>query len=378
MNYLKLYYSLVNSRKDLDRDGYTELHHIVPRSVFGLNILTESHLTHVDDPKNIVELTGREHFVAHWLLYRAFPNVKQFAGAFHAMAAMSNDHQFRYTPSSRAIEEARMAYADSMKLPVAQYTLQGEFVQVFETTEDAAIAVNSNVSNISAACTNDNYVNNVKGFLWRRFDKVPGKNIQPYINQNDESSLPVHEYNLMGKYLRSFSSVREASREGVPRSGLKKMYRDKPMHAKDKWYIISDKTPEPHIDVKKSATQRRRVHQIDPTSGKIIRTWNSTREPQRELGISGVSSVCKGKRKTMGGFIWKYAEEDYNLDLDEHKRKLSRAYSIAVYKDGKVIGEFDSLRQAEKETGIKRYFLAKILKSDKILDGVYVERISQE
>lgn len=365
---------MVNSRKNLKRDSYTELHHIVPRSVYGKNILSEEGLSHVNDPKNIVELTGREHFVAHWLLYRAFPNVMQFAGAFHAMASMSNSHHHRYTPSSRAIEEARKAYADSLKLPVAQYSLEGQLIQIFDTTEDAAIEVNSNVSNISAACNEENQVNNIKGFLWRRFEKNPSEKIKPYINQNDESSLMVHEYDLSGKFIQSFSSIREASRNDIPRSGLKSKYRNKPIHSKNNWYVISDEMPKPKIEVKKQNTQRRRVHQIDPKTGVIVKTWNSTREPQKVLGISNVSSVCNGKRKSMGGFIWKYAEEEYELNIAEHKRKLPRAYSIIIYKNEKIIGEFESLRKAESSTGIKRALLSKILKTKKPEKGIYVEK----
>ena len=118
--------------------------------------------------------------------------------------------------------------------------------------------------------------------------------------------------------------------------------------------------PKPKIEVKKQNTQRRRVHQIDPKTGVIVKTWNSTREPQKVLGISNVSSVCNGKRKSMGGFIWKYAEEEYELNIAEHKRKLPRAYSIIIYKNEKIIGEFESLRKAESSTGIKRALLSKI------------------
>ena len=76
----------------------------------------------------------------------------------------------------------------------------------------------------------------------------------------------------------------------------------------------------------------------------------------------------------MGGFIWKYAEEEYELNIAEHKRKLPRAYSIIIYKNEKIIGEFESLRKAESSTGIKRALLSKILKTKKPEKGIYVEK----
>lgn len=41
---------------------------------------------------------------------------------------------------------------------------------------------------------------------------------------------------------------------------------------------------------------------------KYIKTWNSIAEIERELKIKGthISRVCRGKRKTTGGYKWKY------------------------------------------------------------------------
>lgn len=45
--------------------------------------------------------------------------------------------------------------------------------------------------------------------------------------------------------------------------------------------------------------------------GNIVKIWNCSYDIQRELGInhSNICLCCKGKRKTAGGFVWKYAEE---------------------------------------------------------------------
>jgi len=365
----------VYSRQGLHRDAYLERHHIIPKGIFGSGILDESHLEHYDDSVNLVLLTGREHFVAHWLLHRAFPKNKNLAAAFHAMATMSNKYHFRYTPSSRAVEEARKVYADLQKLPVAMYSLQGELLKIFKTTNDAAIHVDNNVHNIAAACNIENNVNSIKGYQWRRFDKVALKKIEPYINKNDDSSLKVHEYDLLGSYIKTHDSIREAGRNNIDRSALKTKKRGNPIFVNDKWILITTKIPPQKITVKKTATQRRLVHQIDPDTGEIINTWNSTREVQRELGISNVSSVCNGKRKTMGGFIWKYSENDYELNLDNHKPKLPRATEISVYLHGQLLGTFPSIRKAELATNIKRLILSRILKLNITENGIKVIQV---
>lgn len=55
--YKKWYASITENAKDRVITGYTERHHIVPRSLGG-----------ADDKQNLVDLTAREHFICHWLL----------------------------------------------------------------------------------------------------------------------------------------------------------------------------------------------------------------------------------------------------------------------------------------------------------------------
>lgn len=42
--------------------------------------------------------------------------------------------------------------------------------------------------------------------------------------------------------------------------------------------------------------------------GELIKKWNSAMDVQRELGIkqTNISNCCKGKLKSVGGYIWRY------------------------------------------------------------------------
>jgi hypothetical protein len=53
------YYSIISNRQNNPSDGYTEKHHIIPKSLGGSN-----------KKENLVNLTAREHFVCHRLLMR--------------------------------------------------------------------------------------------------------------------------------------------------------------------------------------------------------------------------------------------------------------------------------------------------------------------
>jgi hypothetical protein len=43
--------------------------------------------------------------------------------------------------------------------------------------------------------------------------------------------------------------------------------------------------------------------------GTFIKEWQNAHSAERALNISGIGEVCKGKKKSAGGFLWKYKEE---------------------------------------------------------------------
>lgn len=63
MNYRIHYDRLITRARNRVLDGYRERHHVLPRCIGGS-----------DQPENIVELTPEEHFVAHQLLVKLYPN----------------------------------------------------------------------------------------------------------------------------------------------------------------------------------------------------------------------------------------------------------------------------------------------------------------
>ena len=53
--------------------------------------------------------------------------------------------------------------------------------------------------------------------------------------------------------------------------------------------------------------------------GELIKVWSSTKEAgcQLDLIYTNISTVALGKRKTCGGFVWKYVEDDNQLNMLE-------------------------------------------------------------
>ena len=102
MNYQLHYESLIaKAQSRTEVHEYVERHHIVPRCLGGSNAKS-----------NIVELTGREHFVAHMLLARIHGK-----GLWQAAAMMKNKSSVQpgRVTTSRLYETARKSWADHLR-----------------------------------------------------------------------------------------------------------------------------------------------------------------------------------------------------------------------------------------------------------------------
>lgn len=82
-------------------EGYVEKHHIIPQCLGGSN-----------DASNLIALSPRAHYIAHWILYKAYPENSSLAHAF-AMMMVNNPNQNRAMPSL-IYEQAKIARSKAM------------------------------------------------------------------------------------------------------------------------------------------------------------------------------------------------------------------------------------------------------------------------
>lgn len=110
MNYNKIYDDIVNFAKSdaANRtNGYFEKHHILPKSLGG-----------IDDENNLVKLTAREHFICHWLLVKMYDKGtverQKMLCALWRMRSQSNTHATHYV-NARAYEKLRIEFANTVR-----------------------------------------------------------------------------------------------------------------------------------------------------------------------------------------------------------------------------------------------------------------------
>ena len=81
MNYQKHYDTLINRAKNRLLEGYSERHHIIPRCMGG-----------TDEQDNLVALTAEEHYVAHQLLVKMYPDNDKLIYAAKMMTISASGH----------------------------------------------------------------------------------------------------------------------------------------------------------------------------------------------------------------------------------------------------------------------------------------------
>lgn len=90
--YTTWYYNIIENRKQNPAAGYTERHHIIPKSLGGDN-----------KKENIVTLTAKEHFICHLLLVKMTTDKEKakMSYALRCLANQENHLQERYKITSR-------------------------------------------------------------------------------------------------------------------------------------------------------------------------------------------------------------------------------------------------------------------------------------
>ena len=109
--YHKWYNQIIEYRRTNLAEGYTERHHIIPKSLGGS-----------DDESNLVSLTAREHFVCHWLLTKMVDESNQIKMLRALNAFRISSRKNPRNLSARQYAIAREAYVPRVGCSPSQET----------------------------------------------------------------------------------------------------------------------------------------------------------------------------------------------------------------------------------------------------------------
>lgn len=165
-------------------------------------------------------------------------------------------------------------------------------------------------------------------YSFEEISKITGASIQSIGNincgrsfKNDTLDYPIRaktrkviQYSKEGVELRTFNSLVEAEKEtGVPASNIKHVchhYENGQILAGGfQWRFIEDKDKL----ISRNSNSKKRVGKFDQ-NGILIQIFESAAEAARAENVirDHISRVCRGERKSLHGFLWKYIDEGEN------------------------------------------------------------------
>ena len=107
-HHINRYLRFVNHYKSRESDGYTERHHIIPRSLGGDN-----------SKDNLVNLPARAHYIAHMMLWKALPSCNAMTFAAHMMRSRTGRSSHLYASlteaHSRACSQRSFSHTEETK-----------------------------------------------------------------------------------------------------------------------------------------------------------------------------------------------------------------------------------------------------------------------
>lgn len=179
------------------------------------------------------------------------------------------------------------------RIPVFQYSETGEYDCCYESVTDAARVNNSTSTDISRSCRLGYKCNN-KYFSYN-FNTSYSKCRTEYIKNRK-----IYQYTFSGEFVAEFDSYLTAEKL-LKKRGLETAIKLGRTFAGFQWKLEKLNKID-SIEIKGKA---RKVGQYT-LEGQLVRVYNTVTECIKHY--SGAQHVLHGKRKTSGGFIFKYIE----------------------------------------------------------------------
>lgn len=187
---------------------------------------------------------------------------------------------------------------------VEQYNLDGQLLKIYNSAQEASNITGIEHSSICACCREEQlYAGN---YQWKYSSS--NKIIVPIKISQISIQRKVNQYDLKGNFLAEYNSLADAQEKtGIRKSTICNVCKLKGRTAGGYRWSYAD---EPLvIKGKQQSGSRKQVCQYDKNLN-LIQIFDSITEASEKTGItlSSISKVCKGQRKTAGGYNWTFLE----------------------------------------------------------------------
>jgi hypothetical protein len=185
---------------------------------------------------------------------------------------------------------------ENNKIPVFQYSSTGEYDCCYESVSDAARVLNNSTSNIIRGIKLGYLVNN-KYFSYEFYSQFSIAKSESLRNR------AVYQYSLKGEFIAEYSSQAEACRVLHKKIAINTAI--KLGHTAGGFQWALEKLPSMPDISKNTSGKARKVAQYT-LSGELVKIYDTVTACHKDF--SGCKHVLSGKRKSSGGYTFKYLE----------------------------------------------------------------------
>lgn len=276
MNYEKNYYDYINYVKFSNRElnDYYEVHHIIPKCLGGS-----------DEKDNLIKLTAREHFLAHYLLTKIYPNSNKLLDAFRMMGTKNNE-QNRYI-NSRLYESKRKEFSKA----------RSKQVLCIETGEIFP----------SAKYVEENIICGVRDVIYGKQLTAGGYHWK-YLNEDNVVRKPFERKKVICANTKEiFNNSDEAAKFANVNSALIRSICNGNKNGNANGYTFYYYEGEKDYTIK-TFKPRKQCKVVCIETGEVFETIKQASKSKSDA--VNICKCCKGVKKTHKGFHWKYYEEN--------------------------------------------------------------------
>lgn len=203
----------------------------------------------------------------------------------------------------------------------------------------------------------------------------------------DTKSKQICQYTIDGELLAIYKSISQASNISKVKEGnirkccLKRGYTGGGYI----WRYISDPVFDNELEcIKQRTTLGKRISVCQYNlNGELLNIYESLSDAGKETNTSfkHISKCCKGERKTVGGFIWRYEGDILtNTDIVNANKILNDSLKKKVIKydiSGNYISEYNSIQEASKLNNIHHSNIIACCKHKTKTSGGYIWKYAE-
>lgn len=176
-----------------------ERHHIIPRCIGGQDVL-----------QNLIDLTPREHYLAHQLLAQENPDNIKLVCAWHYMSIIKS---INYQVTAEEYEASRQAIIQAQGKPVYQLSRNGDILAVYPSTREAGRALGCSNTHIAEVCNHTKGRYTTQGYCWQYVDDYIKNGFYDISNHTSTIKRPVDQLDTNNHIIATYASAAEAARK---------------------------------------------------------------------------------------------------------------------------------------------------------------------